>query len=117
MSLSLSWTQIAQVLNVSRMTIYRRRVELDLLVDPSQIVNNQELESIIRTLRHENPELGESVAWGHLRAAGIQVTRERVRNALRQSDPLSSALRCRGNLTRRRPYSVPGPNSLWHIGN
>lgn len=98
------------------MTIYRRRCEFNILLDPSRTISNDELESTIRALRHENPEVGESMAWGHLRAAGVQVTRERVRNALRQSDPLSSALRWRGNLTRRRPYSVPGPNSLWHIG-
>ena len=62
-------------------------------------------------------EIGETIVLGRLRALGFQVTRERVRNALRQTDPLSSALRWKGNLTRRRPYSVPGPNSLWHIGN
>lgn len=37
-------------------------------------------------------------------------------NALRTADPLSAALRWPGGLTVRRPYSVAGPNSLWHIG-
>jgi len=32
------------------------------------------------------------------------------------TDPLHTALRWRGNLTPRHPYSVAGPNSLWHIG-
>ena len=98
------------------MTLYRRRHEYDLLLDPSRSISNAELESTIRTLRNDHPEIGETMAWGHLRAAGIRVSRERVRNVLRRSDPLNSALRWRGTLTTRRPYSVPGPNSLWHIG-
>lgn len=115
-SLSFTWPQIAQLLGVSRMTIFRRRVEYGLLADTSSSISDAELESTIRTLRHDHPEIGEVMAWGNLRAAGIRVSRERVRNALRRSDPLNSALRWRGNLTKRRPYSVPGPNSLWHIG-
>ena len=44
------------------------------------------------------------------------VSRERLRNAVRVTDPINRALRWRGVLTARRPYSVPGPNALWHIG-
>ena len=68
-------------------------------------------------MRREFPEMGETMVWGQLRSMGIQVTREWVRDAVRQTDPLSTALRWRGGLTRRKTYSVPGPNSLWHIGN
>ena len=115
-SMSFSWVQIAQILGVSRMTIYRRRVEFGLLIDPSTSIADSDLKSIIISLRNEFPEIGESIAWGHLRSMKIRVSRERVRYALRESDPLTSALRWRGILTKRRPYSVPGPNSLWHIG-
>ena len=47
---------------------------------------------------------------------GFNVTRERIRQAVRENDPIHTALRWRGELVRRQPYSVPGPNSLWHIG-
>ena len=47
---------------------------------------------------------------------GYKVTRERLRQTIRSIDPLHTALRWRGGLTARRPYCVPGPNSLWHIG-
>ena len=40
-----------------------------------------------------------------------------MRTSLRAVDPLSAALRWPGGLTVCRPYSVAGPNSLWHIGN
>jgi hypothetical protein len=115
-SLSFSWSQIAQLLHVSRMTVYRRRVEFGLLSDPTRHITDSDLVSTVRRMRTDFPEIGETIAWGQLRSKGIQVTRERIRTALRQTDPLNTALRWRGNLTRRRPYSVPGPNSLWHLG-
>ncbi len=55
------------------------------------------------------------MVWGHLRLVGIRVTRERVREVIHQIDPVQTALRC-VQITHRRPNSVPGPNSLWHIG-
>ena len=116
-SMSFSWTQIAQLLGVSRMTIYRRRVEFGLLNEPTTSVSTSDLLLRIQTMRNEFPEMGETMLWGRLRSMGVQVTRERIRNALRLTDPLAMALRWRGGLTRRRAYSVPGPNSLWHIGN
>ena len=36
---------------------------------------------------------------------------DRLRQAIRLTDPLHTALRWRGGLTSRRPYSA-----LWHIG-
>ena len=39
-------------------------------------------------------------------------TRNRVRSAI---DPINTALRGLGSTTARRPYSVTGSNSLWHV--
>ena len=72
-----------------------------MLSDPSGFVTNTELEARVRTLRSEFPEMGETMTWGYLRSAGLHVSRERVRTALRLSDPLNSALRWQGTLTRR----------------
>ena len=98
------------------MTVYRRRIEFGLIAEPTTPISTSDLISRVSTMRSEFPERGETMLWGQLRSMGVQVTRERVRNALRQTDPLNTALRWRGSLTRRRAYSVPGPNSLWHIG-
>ena len=38
----------------------------------------------------------------------------RVQESLQRVDPLSCLLRLHQPISRRR-YSVPGPNSLWHI--
>ena len=75
------------------------------------ILTDAELE-----IQAESPTLGESMVAGRLRASGYKVTRERIRNTLRETDPLSVAMRWPGGLSRRHPYSVAGPNSLWHIG-
>ena len=43
------------------------------------------------------------------------VTHERMRHAIHATDPINTSLRWRGNLSCRRPYSVPGPNLSCHI--
>ena len=99
------------------MTLYRRRVEYDMLQDqPSQSLTDDQLLVILREMRVDHPQFGETMAMGHLRARGYHVTRQRLRRAVHATDPIITALRWRGGLTSRRPYSVPGPNSLWHIG-
>lgn len=82
---------------------------------PNLQLSDDDLLAAVREFQHDNPDVGVSMAVGLLRARGHKVTRARVRNALRLSDPLSRALRWPG-MTRRRVYSVAGPNSLWHIG-
>ena len=116
-SLSFTWTGIASLLGVSRMTIFRRRVEFQMLNEVARFVENRELRTIVSSLRHDLPNVGEKMVLGRLRSMGYQVTRERVRQAIRATDPINSALRWQGVLTPRHPYSVPGPNSLWHIGD
>ena len=97
------------------MTIYRRRAEFGLLDDPSRTLNDEELSRVVVEMRRELPEIGQLMVAGRLRSMGYQIPRHRVRDAVRSSDPLNTALRWHG-VTTRRPYSVPGPNSLWHIG-
>ena len=74
-------------------------------------ISDEHLNDIISELRSVNPYVGKALVMGRLRSLGYKVIRDRVRQALRSSDPL----RWPGVLTHRRPYSVAGPNS-WHIG-
>ena len=64
----------------------------------------------------QSPNMEESMAIGRFGALGLQVSRDQVRRAIRETNLLNTALRWPGGLTRHRPYSVAGPNSLWHIG-
>ena len=115
-SLSFSWSQIAALLGVSRMTVYRKRAQFDMLNDVSEHLTNDEVRRHVTEMRLQSPNMGESMAIGRFRALGFQVSRDQVRQAIRETDPLNTALRWPGGLTSRRPYSVAGPNSLWHIG-
>ena len=83
---------------------------------PYTEVSDEDLQSLIREFRVDYPDVGESMAAGLLRSRGFRVQRARIRFALRLEDPIGSALHWPGGLTRRRMYSVAGPNSLWHIG-
>ena len=91
----------------------RRRVAYGMMVDPDRQIRDADLFAFIQRERERNPAIGESFVSGSLRAEGYLVSRERVRQALRSLDPLGAAARLSG---RRRPYSVAGPLSLWHIG-
>ena len=115
-SLSFSWNDISEMLGVSRMTIYRCRRDFDMINETHQTLTDHQLRAIITELRSELPSIGETMVMGHLRARGYSVTRERMRRAIHSTDPINTSLRWRGNLSCRQPYSVPGPNSLWHIG-
>ena len=114
-SLSFSWVTISQMLMISRMTLYRRRVEYGLIRNHVPISDPDLFDSVQQIIR-EHPYVGQSFVWGVLRSQGYHVTRERVCEVIRRSDPVGTACRWGQIVTPRQPYSVPGPNSLWHIG-
>jgi hypothetical protein len=93
----------------------RRRVDFNLVEHPTESLSDDDLASYVAEFRRDDPHIGESMTAGLLRSRGYRVTRARIRQALRSHDPLSAALRWPG-LTKRRVYSVAGPNSLWHVG-
>ena len=78
-------------------------------------LSDEDLFYMVSEFQKDYPAVGESMAIGLLRSKGYRITRARVRQALRLTDPLGSAMRWPG-VTHRRVYSVAGPNSLWHIG-
>ena len=98
------------------MTLYRRRREYGMLDDSVRPISDDELRGVMRNMRLQHPNYGETMAMGHVRSLGYKVSRARLRVAIHDTDPIQVALRWQGVPTIRRPYSVPGPNSLWHIG-
>ena len=95
---------------------HRRRVEFGMMNDHSADLSDPDLALFVNTLRQTMQNVGVGMVMGSLRSHGYRISRARVREAVRSADPLSRLLRWPGMLTRRRPYSVAGPNSLWHIG-
>ena len=115
-SLSFSWTAIADMLMMSQMTVFWRRAVYGMLDEGHFNISDEELIERVQQIMVQHPHIGQSFVCGRLRSMGFRVTRERIRRAIRTCDPLNVALRWPGIATHRRPYSVPGPNSLWHIG-
>ena len=58
-SLSFSWANIASLAGVSRMTIYRRRVECGLLDDQRDTLSDADLDALIIELRQDLPYSGQ----------------------------------------------------------
>ena len=60
---------------------------------PENMPTDRELETVFRQTRVDHRALGETMVQGNLRAMGYQVARGRVRQAVRATDPLNTALR------------------------
>jgi len=108
-----TWQQISRMLGVNVTTLWRYRVANGLIED-RRTLTDEELLQYIRSYCLNNPGTGYRIIQGSLRSRGIYVQRSRVMCALRSIDPVASATRWR-SFIRRRVYSVPGPNALWHM--
>ena len=93
-SMSFTWTDITTLLGVSRMTVYRRRLEYGML-RPGREITDARLNTLLLEMRADFPDMGEVMVIGRLRALGYRIRRYRVRNAIRSTDPLNTALRGR----------------------
>ena len=112
-----SWTRIAFTLCISRTTLWRRLKEAgyDFGTDGRfSDISEDSLKEEILVIKDNFPACGERMVIGCLRSKGIFVPRHRVRDIIREHDPVAVLLRWT-EATVRRKYSVPGPNALWHI--
>ncbi|KAJ3881370.1 hypothetical protein F5051DRAFT_322009 [Lentinula edodes] len=76
------------------------------------VISNEQLDSLLTRLRIHYHRAGIRMLDGMLRRLNILVPYERIRQSLVRIDPVHRVFdRIR---IRRRGYSVPGPNSLWH---
>ena len=115
-SLGHTWQEVSSLLLVSRTTLWRRVEELGLRDQIGfSTVTDEELDQIVQSfISVHGCHVGFSMVYGHISSLGMKVQRDRVRACLRRVDPQNSRLRWATVITRRT-YSVPGPNSLWHI--
>ncbi|XP_035984963.1 uncharacterized protein LOC110368072 [Fundulus heteroclitus] len=108
---------IARLMGVSERTIHRRMAENGMRV--SDLLNNmsdEELDAVVGEILCYYPNTGYKMMMGHLNARGIRIQRSRVQEAMVRVDPAGVYMRnFQLQTVRRRRYSVPSPNSLWHI--
>lgn len=64
-SMSFTWIDIASLLGISRMTIYRRRVEYGMLLQGNEI-SDVMLNTLILEMRVDFPDMGEVMVLGRL---------------------------------------------------
>ncbi len=105
---------IAGLLGCSPRTVQRRMRELGIKSYRYSDISDDQLDEIVSSMIQFQPAHGIRTVQSRLRASGFILQRERVRESLYRVDPSGIEARLRRTLHRRQ-YSVPGPNSLWHI--
>ena len=114
-SLRFSFTDIAEVLDISRATLYRRLQEEGLSSDCTYSdISDNDLDDYLIKIKHNHPNDGERLLAGHLCQLGIIVPRSWLRSSIHRVDPENTAIR-RSITVRRRVYNVAGPNMVWHV--
>ena len=109
-----SWTKIANILGISHATLYRRLEGAGISTDDGSHLTNAELDSVISSIKTDHPNDGEFLMQGHLVRMNIRVPRQALRDSIHRVDHTNVVSR-RHAVVRRRVYSVPFPNYLWHI--
>ncbi|KAL9966237.1 hypothetical protein ACROYT_G024284 [Oculina patagonica] len=108
---------IANMLCVSRRTVERRLQEFGLSCrEAYSTMSDERLDIVINSILADFPETGYKRMTGFLRARGIVLQQNRIREAMRRINPegtLSRALRL--HCINRRSYQVSSPLALWHI--
>ena len=74
-------------------------------------LTDTELDQRVEAIKIDMPDVGQRMVQGLLRSQGISVPQR----SLKRIDPINVGLRWRPRI-QLKPYSVPGPNSLWHVG-
>ena len=116
-----SWRKVASTFGVSERTLRRRRAEFEMTIsDPSgprkisTEISSNDLNTVVKEILDILPDTGEAYVIGTLRQRSIHIQRHRIRAAIEEVDPVSRSLR-RTISIGGRVYSVPAPNSLWHV--
>ena len=101
---------------VSRSTVWRRQEAGSTVFSRFSEISDCDLDELVQDIRQLHPHSGKNVIQGHLMSRNIRVhvPRYRIQSALHRIDPLGALLRTHQPISRRS-YTVPGPNSLWHV--
>ena len=114
-SLHLQWNKIAEILGISRYTLYRRLMDEGILQELQFTdISDDDLDELIKQVKEEHPHDGEVLMAGHLLAKGVRIPRSRLRASIHRVDPVNTAER-RSTAIVRRVYNIGEPNEVWHF--
>lgn len=113
----LSTSEIADLLGVSTSTIGRRMAQHGIRhSDLYSVISDNQLDALVTEIHHIHPNAGYKMMLGHMRSRGLLIQKHRLQASMRRVNPEGTMMRRLSLQTRqRRQYSVPAPNSLWHI--
>ena len=116
LSLGFSKLKVAEVLGISRKTLYNKIAAFPSPEDFSKYsdITETQLDAVVRRVKQEHPNDGEVMIAGHLLKEGVRVQRAKLRRSIHRIDPAGVAKR-RSVAVRRRAYHVISPNEVWHI--
>ena len=90
-------------------------------------ISDHDRDHLVRDIQCNNPNIGTCMVQGYLKSRGIFIQIQgylksrgifiqihRVRGSVLRTNPIRALTRWQ-QVISRRSYSVPGPNSLWHI--
>lgn len=101
------------MLQISLSTLRRRLADWGIPTDDYSCVSPRELDDVIKTIKQDHPNDGEVLMKGHLLARGMKVKMKDMRDSIHRVDHANTVER-RSKVIKRRIYSVPHPNALWH---
>ena len=106
------------MLSLSIRTIQRRMANFNLREEVPRytLISDNDLDETCRKIISEFPNCGVRRMRGFLLSMAIRVSWERIREAMRRTDPEGVLLRpLQLNIVHRREYSVRVALALWHI--
>ncbi len=102
------------MLGISRSTLYRRLESYGISSNSYTNISQSDLKEVVHEIKKEHPTSGEVMLQGHLLLKGIKVQRNKLRSAIHSTDHANTVMR-RSDVIRRRVYSNPHPNAVWHV--
>ena len=105
---------MASILQISRSTLYRRLQEAGINPNDYSTLTDHQIDEIMRSLKKDHPNDGEVLIKAHLLQMGIRISRSKIRQSIHRVDH-EGVVRRRSSVIRRRVYSVPYPNYIWHV--
>ena len=90
--LGYSWVKVAQLLCVSRSTLYRRLRDYGISTDDYSNLTASELDEIVQMIKVDHPNDGEVLIKGHLLRLGVKECRSDLRASIHRRELLKDAL-------------------------
>ena len=113
-ALNYSWTKIGRILGISRKTLYRRLEKFGISHDDYTPLSSSELDEVVKSIKMDFPNDGEVMLQAHMLRLGYKVPRASLRASIHRVDHENTVAR-RSKTIKRRVYSVPHPNAIWHL--